>query len=361
MPEIQQNDDQLILRRSPRLDSKYSEYSYGICPAYCDCEFPKSSLYAGYRGPISDLVKCRCGEEDIGNHSIKWHWHKCPESDILLDENKDSYDCTFHPIYSHGTAIVRGEQPLAADMMHFWEIRVLTPLSGTDVMFGIGTDNVDLTEYKFHFASALGSNDQSWAFSYEGKIHHNGQQTTYGQKFSQGCVVGILLDRSRGQLEFFLNRRSLGVAFTNICNDPHVKLYPMVCSTAAKSAIRLINASSQIECLQLRAFRAMSKQPKALEELKRMPGLRNILNNYWFLAPPVRYSQQSRNSQFDMLDEAVLSNKSRRGRKQKLNDDDIDMDDLYRNAHKIALHQYGESDDEPTLNEYFDEYFHYLL
>uniref|UniRef100_A0A1I8PIK8 B30.2/SPRY domain-containing protein n=1 Tax=Stomoxys calcitrans TaxID=35570 RepID=A0A1I8PIK8_STOCA len=246
-------------------------------------------------------------------------------------------------------------------MMHFWEIRVLTPLSGTDVMFGIGTDNVDLTEYKFHFASALGSNDQSWAFSYEGKIHHNGQQTTYGQKFSQGCVVGILLDRSRGQLEFFLNRRSLGVAFTNICNDPHVKLYPMVCSTAAKSAIRLINASSQIECLQLRAFRAMSKQPKALEELKRMPGLRNILNNYWFLAPPVRYSQQSRNAQFDMLDEAVLSNKTRRGRKQKLNDDDIDMDDLYRNAHKIALHQYGESDDEPTLNEYFDEYFHYLL
>ncbi|XP_075161031.1 SPRY domain-containing SOCS box protein 3 [Haematobia irritans] len=350
MPQYKENDNHhLLLRKNVP------------SPAYCDCEFPTSSIVVGYRGPISDLVKCRCGEDDAAYHSIKWHWHKHPESDISLDEHQDSYDCTFHPIYSQGTAIVRGEQPLAPNMMHFWEIRILTALSGTDVMFGIGTDKIDLNEYKFHFVSALGANNQSWALSYEGKIHHNGQHTPYGQQFSQGCVVGVLLDRSRGHLEFFLNRRSLGVAFTNIPTDPSVNLYPMVCSTAAKSAIRLINATSQAECLQLRAFRAMSKQPKALEELRRMPGLRTILNNYWFLAQPVRYSQQSKHTQFDILDEAVLPSKSRRGRKQKLKDDDIDMNDLYSNAHKIALHQHNESDDEAILNEYFDEYFHYLL
>lgn len=184
-------------------------------------------------------------------------------------------------------------------------------------MFGIGTDKVDITQFKFHFISALGTNSQSWGFSYYGKIHHNGVHLPYGQKFSQGCIVGILVDRTRGELEFFLNRRSMGVAYTNIPTDPSVKLYPMVCSTAAKSAIRLINATSQLECLQLRAFRALSKQPKALEELRQMPGLKTILNDYWFLAPPVRYSQQSKSNEFDILDEAVLSSKSRLSRKQK--------------------------------------------
>lgn len=183
-------------------------------------------------------------------------------------------------------------------------------------MFGIGTDKLDLNQFKFHFVSALGTNAQSWGFSYEGKVHHNGHQVNYGQKFSQGCIVGVLLDRTRGQLEFFLNRRSQGIAFSNIPTDPSVKLYPMVCSTAAKSAIRLINATSQHECLQLRAFRALSKNSKALEELRRMPGLKTILNEYWFLAPPVRFSQCSKDNEFDILDEAVISS-SRRGRKQK--------------------------------------------
>lgn len=184
-------------------------------------------------------------------------------------------------------------------------------------MFGIGSDKVDLTQFKFHFVSALGTNAQSWGFSYSGKIHHNGVHLKYGQKFSQGCIVGVLLDRMRGQLEFFLNRRSLGVAYTNIPNDPSVKLYPMVCSTAAKSCIRLMNATSQEECLQLRAFRALAKQPKALEELRQLPGLKTILNNYWFLAPPVRYSRESKANEYDILDEAVLSSKSRLSRKHK--------------------------------------------
>lgn len=43
-------------------------------------------------------------------------------------------------------------------------------------------------------------------------------------------------------------------------------------------------------------------------------------------------------------------------------DDDFDVDDLYSNAHKIALHHRNDSDEEAAgLNEYFDEYFHYLF
>lgn len=184
-------------------------------------------------------------------------------------------------------------------------------------MFGIGTDEVNLNQYKFRFVSALGKNSHSWAYSYAGSIHHNNMRTPYGQQFSQGCIVGMLLDRQRGHMEFFLNRRPMGVAFTNIPNDPQIKIYPMIASTAAKCTVRLINATSQAQCLQLRSFRMLAKQPKALKELRQMPGLKAILNNYWFLAPPVRYSRESKANEYDMLDEAVISPKSRLCRKHK--------------------------------------------
>ncbi|XP_037821589.1 SPRY domain-containing SOCS box protein 3 [Lucilia sericata] len=357
MPHNNHNDDEILITHPCYRANGYSRLS-STCPAYCDCEFPKTTAVACYKGHIPDMIKCRCGEDDPATHTVHWNWYECPESDTVIK----GQDVTFHPTYSQGTAVVRGEQPLAAGMLHFWEMRILTALSGTDVMFGIGTDKFDLTQFKFHFVSALGTNSQSWGFSYEGKIHHNGVHLKYGQKFSQGCIVGVLLDRMRGQLEFFLNRRSLGVAYCNIPNDPHVKLYPMVCSTAAKSCIRLINATSQVECLQLRAFRALAKQPKALEELRQLPGLKTILKNYWFLAPPVRYSRESKSNEYDMLDEAVLSSKTRLSRKHKYKDDDFaDINDLYTNAHKIAVHHQHDSEDELVLSEYFDEYFNYLF
>ncbi|XP_067612625.1 SPRY domain-containing SOCS box protein 3 [Eurosta solidaginis] len=356
---------------------------------FCDCPFPQSVLLATYKGYIPDLITCRCGERttmDNKNKSkqkdsttttkcnsddtvkeleneewcqpngLQWSWAQNVSTDAAID----GADITFHPTYSQGTAIVRSERPLKAGMVHFWEIRIITPLAGTDVMFGIGTDKVDLNQFQFHFVSALGTNSQSWGFSYNGKIQHNGIQLPYGQKFSQGCIVGICLDRTRGTLEFFLNRRSLGIAYTNIPRGPEVNIYAMVCSTAAKSVVRLINSTSQIDCLQLRAFKALSKQPKDLQLLRQMPGFRGILSDYWFLTPPVRYSRRSANSELDIADEAVLS-KARLGRKQKYKDDDIDINDLYSNAHKIPMRSTSEDDDELHASECFDEYFHYLF
>jgi SPRY domain-containing SOCS box protein 3 len=340
------------------------------CPSYCDCEFPNCVSLISYKGYIPDLVKCRCGEDVTNTPSMHWLWHQQSiEEDgtdaiaATADTLVRGGDITFHQIYSQGTAIVRGERELKVGMVHFWEMRIITALAGTDVMFGIGTDKVDLNQFKFHFISALGSNAQSWGFSYHGKIQHNGIKRPYGQKFTQGCIVGVFLDRTRGHLEFFLNRRSLGIAYTNIPLDPSVRLYPMVCSTAAKSVVRLINSTSQLDCLQLRAFKALSKQSKALAELQQMPGLRPVINSYWFLAPPTRYSQRS--VEHDIADEAVLSKAqvSRLGRKQKFKDDDTDINDLYSNAHKIAVKNENRVELEPefALCEYFDEFFHYLF
>jgi hypothetical protein len=62
------------------------------------------------------------------------------------------------------------------------------------------------------------------SFSYHGYLHHaGGKPRVYANsKWSEGTIVGVHLDRWRGTLEFYLNRKSLGVAFTNIL--PHLEV-----------------------------------------------------------------------------------------------------------------------------------------
>lgn len=98
------------------------------CPGFCDCRFPSCIDVGNHKGYIPDLVKCRCGE-DAGN-GIQWKWHKTDDSDAQIQDR----DIIFHPTYSQGTSIVRGEQPLQQDKVHFWEMRVVTALAGTDVV-----------------------------------------------------------------------------------------------------------------------------------------------------------------------------------------------------------------------------------
>lgn len=121
---------------------------------------------------------------------------------------------------------------------------------GTDLMVGVGTEHVDVNAHKYRFVSALGQDDQSWGFSYRAIIQHNGDSRYYGKKFGAGSIVGVHLDLFRGTLEFYLNRRPLGLAFQKLPVDGSRQYFPMVSSTSAKSSILLMNSSSFPECLQ---------------------------------------------------------------------------------------------------------------
>lgn len=121
---------------------------------------------------------------------------------------------------------------------------------GTDVMVGVGTQNVDLYTHKYRFLSLLGMDDQSWGFSYRGIAQHAGESRYYGQKFGQGSIVGVHLDLFRGTLEFYVNRLPLGIVFRNLEVTGRYTYYAMVSSTAAKSSVKLINSSSFPESLQ---------------------------------------------------------------------------------------------------------------
>lgn len=63
----------------------------------------------------------------------EWAWDNSVQtsaSRVILD-GREVY---FHPGYSSGTAAVRGDKPCVTGSEYYWEIKVLTPLYGTDVV-----------------------------------------------------------------------------------------------------------------------------------------------------------------------------------------------------------------------------------
>ncbi|KAL5290704.1 SPSB3 family protein [Megaselia abdita] len=310
---------------------------------FCDCNFPTT-----LRDDIHEIVTCKCGE-DIISDDLQWEWDSAGSESYVNGKN-----ITFHPTYSSGTAVVRGKSALKKGMIHYWEIRVLTQLSGTDQMFGVGTNEVNLTEFNYTYTSALGLNGNSWAFSYRGFKQHNGESSIYGNKINQGCIVGVLLDLSLGYIEFFINRRSLGIAYRNIPTDK--SLYPMVCSTASKSSIRLITSLSFEDSLIYRSYETIVKNG-LLKSLQILPGLEHLLLRYWYLNPPPRYSSQTNSNELSIEDEIILLKKmSKRQKIEKIEEhaDSEEEFDLYKNA-------FIEPVKDKTIEDSEEEIYHFLL
>lgn len=72
---------------------------------------------------------CRCGEDTCTN--IDWTWDRQKLQPQTIIQN---HTVQFHPIYSQGTSVIRSNQPLATNMIHYWEIKIVHWLSGTDLV-----------------------------------------------------------------------------------------------------------------------------------------------------------------------------------------------------------------------------------
>lgn len=63
---------------------------------------------------------CRCGEDTC--QTINWAWDKQKVQPQTIINN---HTVQFHPIYSQGTSVIRSDQPLAPNMIHYWEIKIV--------------------------------------------------------------------------------------------------------------------------------------------------------------------------------------------------------------------------------------------
>ncbi|XP_077286025.1 uncharacterized protein LOC143911137 [Arctopsyche grandis] len=255
-----------------------------VAEAYCRCweapPVPPRRSSSRLKPPKPD---CRC-EEDHQNN--EWQW-KLPENEseeirfgAFTAFTMDRREVTFHKVYSTGTAVIRGNTPLVADHHYYWEIKILTELYGTDVMIGVGTENVNVQSVAHRFTSFLGLDSDSYGFSYMGRIQHDGKIQQYGRKFGQGVIIGVHLDMWLGTLQFYINRKPMGIAFNGL--KKHTVLFPMVSSTASQSAIRLIYSMSCPASLVYHCTKSLAQNPAAVETLRRIPGFKNFLQKaFW--------------------------------------------------------------------------------
>ncbi|KAL5968375.1 SPRY domain-containing SOCS box protein 3 [Taenia solium] len=220
------------------------------------------------------IIACRCNE----NHSLvqEWQWAQ-PEDDArtftLFEDNKS---VVFHPRSSLGTAVVRGSELLNSGI-HYWELKVISPVYGTDVMFGIGLADVCLTDYSSRFVSFLGLDNKTWGLGFRGQLQHNSHLTyPFGASFTRGDLVGCLLDLWHGKLTFFVNR----TAITDPIPLPSGSYYPMVCSTAARSGFRIIFSKSYDVSLQLLTLLSLKASLNNLSTMFDLPGFPPSLQSY---------------------------------------------------------------------------------
>ncbi|KAM9539996.1 SPRY domain-containing SOCS box protein 3-like isoform 1-T1 [Salvelinus alpinus] len=243
--------------------------------SYCTCNSQAEPSYNPRLRGFHRVKDCHCGEED---QDFDWVWDDSNRSTATL-MTCDNRKVNFHTEYSCGTAAIRGSKELA-DGQHFWEIKMTSPVYGTDMMVGIGTCDVNLDKYRHTFCSLLGKDDDSWGLSYTGLLHHEGDKVNFSSRFGQGSIIGVHLDTWHGTLTFFKNRKCIGVAATALQNK---RFYPMVCSTAAKSSMKMIRSCFTPTSLQYlccaRLRQLLPECPDTLSVLPLPPGLRHLLHN----------------------------------------------------------------------------------
>ena len=99
----------------------------------------------------------------------------------------------FHPTYSAGTAAILGSAELEYPLHHYWEVEILSPMYGTDVMVGLASSQADTASHSHSFESLLGLDTESWGFSYQGFTQHDGIKVGYESLKPQNHCFGDLI------------------------------------------------------------------------------------------------------------------------------------------------------------------------
>lgn len=117
------------------------------------------------------------------------------------------------------------------------------------MMFGIGTKRGRL--HAESFLNMIGEDEHGWGLSHKGALWHNNQWVQFTKPFLENkpTTIGLLFDAGQGTLTYFKDGLCLGVAFTGL-NAITEKLYPVVCSTAAKTEMTLANTRRDFFSLQ---------------------------------------------------------------------------------------------------------------
>ncbi|XP_030383376.1 SPRY domain-containing SOCS box protein 3 isoform X2 [Scaptodrosophila lebanonensis] len=214
------------------------------------------SLHDQHQGPLEH------GLED------NWTWSKRYRSKEVVLSGPNSRTVHFHPNWSKGTAGVQGKRPLN-NGRYYWELHVSQRVFGTSIMFGIGTRQARL--HANAFRNMLGENEHGWGLSHKGVLWHKGVALLYTKRFRENhpTQIGVLFDGIEGTLTYYKDGKCLGIAFRGL-EKVQEPLYPIVCSTAAKTEMTLKCTRREFVNLQDRCRAVIMQRVRtaaALEQL----------------------------------------------------------------------------------------------
>ena len=154
--------------------------------------------------------------------------------------------------------------------VHYWEIHVTQRIFGTSMMFGVATKKARL--HVDAFVNLLGEDEHSWGMSHKGLLWHNGKWRQYTKAFreNEATTVGVLFDWFQGTLTYYKDGLCLGVAFAGL-NKVQDSLYPVICSTAAKTEMSVGVTLRGFESLQDRCRATIARILQQDNELEQLP------------------------------------------------------------------------------------------
>lgn len=221
-----------------------------------------------------------------------WTWNRrelCPDVKLYGAGQRIAH---FHPNWSSGTAGVRGTRQLN-NGRYYWELRLSHRIFGTSMMIGIGTKDARLHDGAF--CNLLGEDKNGWGLSHRGLTWHEGrcQQFTKPFKQNESTTIGILYDGIAGTLTYYKDGVSLGVAFRGLheVEDP---LFPIICSTAAKTVMSLESMRRDFVNLQDRCRAVILKRigkKRDVDALWVPPRIKYYLSEAY--VEPIRREQQN--------------------------------------------------------------------
>ncbi len=91
-----------------------------------------------------------------------------------------------------------------------------------------GLGQIGWCQLNTKFTSTHGVGDDQGSYSYDGyrKVTFHDGKNTYGELWDSGDIIGCGIDLDKKQMEFFLNGKSLGIAFNNIPVGENIAYFP---------------------------------------------------------------------------------------------------------------------------------------
>lgn len=200
------------------------------------------------------VIDCTCGEADTCTY---WLWDRLSRTCYSVI-SADARTVRFSTAIGKSTNVARGDRLLVSGH-HFWEVKLVGPVYGAEIVVGIGCAEVRLSEYSVYsvFFSPVGSSSSTWGVSHSGMLCHAGLRQEVYCRFGQGSIVGVHLDIPRKVADFYVNRRKVCTVLVD-----GESFYPMVSARRAKCAMRIIRSVSVCElslqyacCAALRTMR----------------------------------------------------------------------------------------------------------